>query len=92
MNDGISFINNEDIEKKVKIILGQTDYTNDVAEDLLKKNNYDEIAVIRGYFGLAEKKALPTAVSLNQEIYKQIRHKLDGSMKEYNDRKNANEN
>jgi hypothetical protein len=91
MNDGISFINNDDVEKKVKIILGQTDYTTEVAEDLLKKHNYDEIAVIRGYFGLAEKKALPAA-SLNQEIYKQIRHKLDGSMKEYNDRKNANEN
>jgi hypothetical protein len=91
MNDGISFITNEEIETKIKIIIGQTDYTYEVAKNLLKNNNYDEIKVIRSYFGLAEKKALPAA-SLNQEIYKQIRHKLDGSMKEYNDRKNANEN
>ena len=91
MNDGISFITNEEIETKIKIIIGQTDYTDEVARNLLKNNNYDEIKVIRSYLGLAEKKALPTA-SLNQEIYKQIRHKLDGSMKEYNDRKSVNEN
>jgi len=90
MNDGISFIINEDIEKKVKMIMAQTDYVDEVARDQLKKYNYDEIAVIRGYFGLAEKKA-PVASSLNQEIYKQIRYKLDGSMKEYNSKKLDND-
>jgi len=90
MNDGISFIINEDIEKKVKMVMTQTDYVAEVARDQLKKYNYDEIAVIRSYFGLAEKKA-PVASSLNQEIYKQIRYKLDGSMKEYNSRKIEND-
>jgi hypothetical protein len=89
MKDGITFITNDDIDKKIKIVCGQTDYTDEHARNKLKENNYDEVKVIRSYFGLAEKKAPPTA-SLNQEIYKQIRHKLDGSMKDYNDRKNVN--
>jgi hypothetical protein len=33
--------------------------------------------------GIAEKKA-PEIRSVNQEIYKQIRHKLNDSMREYN--------
>lgn len=88
MADKVSFVSNEDIEKKIKLILGQTDYTEDFAKEMLEKNNYDEILVIKGYFGIAEKKA-PQIASLNQEIYKQIRYKLDASMKDYNTRKNA---
>lgn len=87
MADKVSFVSNEDVEKKIKLILGQTDYTEDFAKEMLEKNNYDEILVIKGYFGIAEKKA-PRIASLNQEIYKQIRYKLDASMKDYNTRKN----
>jgi hypothetical protein len=86
MEDKVSFVSNDDIEKKIKIILGQTDYTQEFAKEMLEKNNYNEISVIKGYFGIAEKKALPVS-SLNQEIYKQIRYKLDASMKDYNAQK-----
>ena len=86
MADKVSFVSNDDIEKKIKIILGQTDYNEEVAKEMLEKNNYNEILVIKGYFGIAEKKAPPIA-SLNQEIYKQIRYRLDASMKEYNEKK-----
>jgi hypothetical protein len=89
MADKVSFVSNDDIEKKIKIILGQTDYTEEIAKEMLEKNNYDEILVIKGYFGIAEKKALPVS-SLNQEIYRQIRYKLDASMKDYNEKKNNN--
>jgi len=89
MTEKVGFCSNEDIEKKIKIVLGQTDYTIDIAQDKLKNHNYDELAVIREYFGIAEKKALPVT-SLNQEIYKQIRYKLDGAMKDYNTRKGNN--
>ena len=82
----VSFVNNDDIDKKVNIVLGQTDYSREKALSLLEQNDYNEISVIKGYFGITEKKA-PKISSLNQEIYKQIRHKLDGAMKEYNERK-----
>jgi hypothetical protein len=89
MADNISFTNNEDIERKINIIIGQTDYTYEISKEKLQKFNYDEIAVIRDYFGISPKKQAVQS-SLNQEIYKQIRLKLDKSMKDYNDRKTNN--
>lgn len=83
MAEKVSFVSNDEIEKKIKVIMTQTDYTFEIAKETLEKKSYDEIAVIKGYFGIAEKKE-PKITSLNQEIYKQIRHKLDGAMKEYN--------
>jgi hypothetical protein len=41
--------------------------------------------------GITEKK-IPPIKSVNQEIYKQLRYKLDSSMREYNIRKENNEN
>lgn len=87
MDQKVSFVSNEDLEKKIKIVMNQTDYTHDIAKERIEQNNYNEISVIKGYFGIAEKKE-PEITSLNQEIYKQIRYKLDGAMKEYNSRKN----
>ena len=66
----------------VEIILRQTDYTEDQAREKLLEFDNDPIKVIRAYFGIAEKKA-PPVKSLNQEIYKQIRNTLDGTMREY---------
>jgi hypothetical protein len=87
MDKKVSFISNDELEQKIKIIMNQTDYTSEIAKEKLEQNNYNEIAVIKGYFGIAEKKE-PEITSLNQEIYKQIRHKLNGAMKDYNTRKN----
>ena len=41
------------------------------------------IKLIKDFMGIAEKKA-PQIKSVNQEIYKQIRGKLDDSMRVYN--------
>jgi hypothetical protein len=38
--------------------------------------------------GIVEKKA-PPIKSVNQEIYKQLRHKLDDSMREYNSKQES---
>ena len=46
--------------------------------------------MIRNYLGLAEKKALPVK-SVNQEIYKQLRSRLDDNMRDYNARKERGE-
>jgi hypothetical protein len=86
--DKIIFECNDDIDKKINIIRGQTDYDYEKAKEELKKHDYDELNVIRSYFGItiSEKKTVPVK-SVNQEIYKQIRANLDGAMKDYNNRK-----
>jgi len=45
--------------------------------------------VLKDYMGIPEKKEVK-AKSLNQEIYKQIRTKLDSSMKEYREKNPVN--
>ena len=90
MSDSISFTNNSDIQAKVEIILRQTNYTEDEAKNKLKDFNYDHIQVIKSYLGITEKKA-PPIKTVNQEIYKQIRYKLDSTMREYNLRKERDE-
>jgi len=78
----ISIMETEKINEKVEIVLRQTDYTTEQAFEKLKENNNDEIKTIKDYFGVKEKKQ-PNVVSLNQEIYKQLRYKLDGNMRDY---------
>ena len=90
MADKISFIETEDIENKVQIVLRQTDYSEDVAREKLKESNFDHILVIKSFMGITEKK-IPPIKSVNQEIYKQLRYKLDSSMREYNIRKENGE-
>lgn len=76
--------------KSVEMILRQTNYTEDEANQKLKEHNFDKIAVIKDYLGITEKKALPIN-SVNQEIYKQIRNKLNGDMCDFIKRKNNSE-
>ena len=79
----ISLVETDQIDDKVQIILRQTDYSEDVAREKLKEYNFNEINVIKAYFGISEKKQ-PELKSINQEIYKQIRYKLDSNMRDYN--------
>jgi hypothetical protein len=79
----ISLVETDQINEKIQVILRQTDYTEEMALEKLKDNNFDEIKTIKSYFGIKEKK--PTQIkSVNQEIYKQIRYKLDSNMRDYN--------
>jgi len=90
MTDTISFTNNTEIQEKVEMILRQTDYTEEEAKNKLKEFNYDHIQVVKFYLGIPEKKEQPIK-NVNQEIYKQIRYKLDSNMREYNLRKERDE-
>ena len=85
MESNISLIETKQIEEKVQCILRQTDYTVEIAHDKLKEFNYDHLKVIKAYFGITEKKTEPVK-SLNQEIYKQMRYKLDNNMRDYRER------
>ena len=71
----IAFVSNEDLEERILLVMRQTDYTPEVAREKLTACNYDAIKCIRAYMGIAEKKA-PTQVSLNQQIYRQLRNQL----------------
>jgi hypothetical protein len=81
----ISLVETDSINEKIQKILRQTDYTEEFAHQKLKEYNYDEIATIKGYFGIPEKKQ-EQIKSLNQEIYRQLRFKLDSNMSDYKDR------
>jgi hypothetical protein len=75
---------------KIQMILRQTDYTEAEASTKLEQFNNDEIMVIKDFLGIEQKKEKPLQ-SVNQEIYKQIRFKLDSCMRDYESRKEANE-
>jgi histidinol dehydrogenase len=76
----------EKFEKYVKHIMSQTNYSEDVAREKLKECNNDFMKVLKDYMGIPEKKINTQIKSVNQEIYKQIRHSLDQTMKEYRDK------
>jgi hypothetical protein len=66
--------------------MSQTNYSEDVAREKLKECNNDFMKVLKDYMGIPEKKINTQMKSINQEIYKQIRHSLDQTMKEYRDK------
>jgi hypothetical protein len=85
MEDNISLVETDQIDEKIQKVMRQTDYSENVAREKLKEYNFDEIATIKAYLGITEKKALPVK-SVNQEIYKQLRTKLNSNMKDYQER------
>jgi hypothetical protein len=84
--DNISLVQTDQIDGKIQVILRQTDYSEDKAREKLQQFDFNEIAVIKDYFGITEKKAPVPIKSVNQAIYKQLRGHLDGAMKDYRDR------
>jgi len=85
MGDNISLVETCEIEDKVQKILRQTDYTDEQAREKLKEFNFDELATIKAYLGISEKRK-PEVTSINQEIFKQIRYRLDSNMRDYHKR------
>ena len=85
MEDHISLVETDQIEEKIHKVMRQTDYTEEMAREKLKLFNYDEILVIKSYLGISDKKVQPIK-SVNQEIYKQLRYRLDSNMRNYQER------
>lgn len=90
MSNNISLIETTLIDEKIQKVLRQTDYTNELAFEKLKENDFDEVLTIKKYLGITEKKAIPVK-SVNQEIFKQIRYRLDSNIKNYQERLDKNE-
>ena len=84
--DKISFCNSNaknDSINSINTIMSHTNYTEVEATHQLQIFEGDYMRVIKNYMGIPEKKEKTILKSVNQEIYKQFRTKLDTSMKEY---------
>jgi hypothetical protein len=74
-----------DVSVKQNIIISQTSYTIEEANELLQNNNGDYIKIILEYLKKDKPVVEPTHKnnqSLNQEIYKHIRNKMNENMDE----------
>ena len=85
MENKMSLVETTEIPEKIQIILRQTNYTPEEANEKLKEYNFNEIAVIKAYLGIVDKKKIMQK-TLNQEIYTQLRYRLDSNMRDYNKR------
>ena len=85
MTTNISLVETSLIDEKIQMVMRQTDYNEEVAREKLSENNFDEVATIKSYLGVPIKKSTQMK-SINQEIYKQLRNKLDSNMQNYKER------
>jgi hypothetical protein len=82
-SDCISFVETDKMDEYIEIVTRQTGYTIDEARQKLSENNYNYIYVIKDYMGVTEKNE-PKQKSVNQEIYAQMRIKLNSALDKYN--------
>ena len=70
---------NTEQQTHIEVILRQTDYTFEQAREKLLDNNNDYMAVIRSYLkqGLTSTTPIAKHLSMNQQIYKEIRSFMD---------------
>ena len=89
---------NLNIQEKIDIIIRQTNMDDEehIKTELNKFNN-NHIELIKNYYGIntnngneEDTNSNSNIKSINQEIYKQIRYKLDGIMDEYRNRDDKN--
>lgn len=75
-----------EIQKKIKIIQGQTDYNEDESKKQLELCDNDHILVIKKFLGIDKTKTIMPTKSLNQETYRLIRTHLDNGVREFKER------
>ena len=83
MENALQNENENELVDKIAIIMRQTDYTDEVARNKLLEANMDHIKVIKDFFGITDKKEKPVKF-FQQQIYKEIRGKLDNSIRDFN--------
>ena len=93
MADQISFVCNDLTEEEsacVTKVMAQTNYDEQTAKIKLSEFGFSVERVLRHYMGIPDVKVMPKIKSVNQEIYKQIRHNLDSSMRVYREKHPVN--
>ncbi len=73
------------ITEMCNIVSRQTNYTIDEIKDRLIEYDYVYMDIIKEYMGIKKDKPKPIK-SLNQEIYRQIRIKLDDATRDFNEK------
>ena len=77
----------EELESMYGMLSRQTNYSEDEIKDKLIEHNFNTTNVIREYMGASVKSASDQPIkSYNQEIYKQIRMKLDNAIRDFNNK------
>jgi hypothetical protein len=66
--------------------MSQTNYDDATARLKLSQFGFSVTRVLKDYMGIPDVKVETKIKSVNQEIYKQIRHTLDSSMKVYREK------
>ena len=69
-------------EQILESVLRQTNLDRDTAKTMLQDNDYDGIKVIKQHFGIKDK-VNNDKVSVNQQVYKEIRGFMDNAAKKY---------
>jgi hypothetical protein len=64
------------LQLSMDIIISQTNYSHEEAQEMLEKFNGDHIAVIKNYLGISPPTPKPIT-SVNQEIYRMLRKQID---------------
>lgn len=87
-------MNSERINQIIKLVKSQTNYTTEEISDMLKKNNYDYLGIIRNYMGITKEtsayekyNSINDNSSVNQKIYSNIRNFMDNNVRQYEARK-----
>ena len=85
MNVNVADISETTHQSKIETIMGQTNYTETEAMQLLVDNGNDEMRVIRKYLGISDTLTIgeenTKSKSKNQLIYQEIRTFMDGCSK-----------
>ena len=75
-------------EEHINMIMRQTDYTRETAQQKLQEHNNNMIDVIREYMAPPVKATAPSSSkSVNQQIYKEIRGMMDDAARNYENKK-----
>jgi hypothetical protein len=81
--DNITMTCESELSEKIQIVMRQTNYDDIVAREKLLEHGCDVIKVVKAYMGIGDKKTSEKK-SLNQEIYRQLRYRLDDSIRDFN--------
>jgi hypothetical protein len=85
-------MNNDKTQEQIDMIIRQTDYNQETAEQKLIEFNNDMLAVIRDYMkpaagSISSNTPTDTKYSKNQQIYKEIRGMMDNAARHYEEKK-----
>jgi len=77
-------------DSSIDIIMRQTNYTKEIAQDKLSEHNGVVINVIKEFMGIPiNPQVTRTKPTLQQEMFTQIRRQMDLSIRDFNKKQNA---